>query len=168
MASYSEMKRFFEEPRKKAAKAAQKKRRNQPVDKYGEPIRPEDRKNYTDDDLYGVGKGPDDGLTEEERMAKMSLDKGPQMSMRRMSMPRSGGPPKAKPKASAKPRRRKTKQKTKRVINLKQAPRVAKKDGPPPRIINKRKKSIQLKLSPDDYIIDTNGRVILPKGFPVE
>ena len=81
------MKRFFEEPRRKAAKAAQKKRRNQPVDKYGEPIRPEDRKNYTDDDLYGVGKGPDDGLTEEERMAKMSLDKGPQMSMRQCLCP---------------------------------------------------------------------------------
>lgn len=44
-------------------------RRNQPTDKYGEPIKPEDRKNYTDDDLYGVGKGPDDGKTEGERMA---------------------------------------------------------------------------------------------------
>jgi len=48
-------------------------RRNQPTDKYGEPIKPEDRKNYTDDDLYGVGKGPDDGKTEAERMAIKKL-----------------------------------------------------------------------------------------------
>ena len=100
--------------------------------------------------------------TAEEREAGQSLPRQ-NMSMQRMSTPRGG-----EPKASAKPKRKKAKRKTTRVINLKSAPRVVKKDSPPPRIIDKRKRSIQIKLDPDDYVIDSNGRVILPKGFPTK
>tara|TARA_Y100000114_G_C11667998_1_gene282324 strand:+ start:215 stop:673 length:459 start_codon:yes stop_codon:yes gene_type:complete len=152
MAIYSGIK-MFKEGRKKAAKAVQKKRRK--------PTKADEERNKM---LHPDVVMRPDGTTPEEGMARMSIDKGPQMSMERMSMPRSGTSP--KPKAKAK--RRQPKRKIKRVINLKQAPRVVKKESAPPRIINKRKKSIQLKLNPDDYIIDSDGRVILPKGFPVK
>ena len=164
MASYTATRMFYT-GRKKAAAAAQKKRqnktnksstksrdpRNEPVDKYGEPIRPEDRKHYTDDELYGVGKGPDDGLTEEERMLKMSLRR----------------PNEAEPKPKPKPKRRRKKQKPKRkierVIELIQVPRIVKKDKPPPRIIKK-------ESAPDDaleWVYGTKGEKIHPKQITI-
>lgn len=149
MAIYSGFK-TLKEGRKKAAKALQKKRRK--------PTKAEKERNKM---LHPDVVMRPEGTTPEEGMARMSIDKGPQMSMERMSMPRSSDSP--KPKAKAK--RRQPKRKTKRVISLKQAPRIVKKDGSPPRIIDKRKKSIQIKPSPKEYIIDQDGNVILPKGF---